>query len=99
MGNTAVRLSEVAQERPEELPLVGRTDVMQALYRVVARVMNTDLPVLIWGESGTGKSLIGRAIHDFSDRRTLPFVTVTSADLQDIEGPRVFWRGLRAVRF
>ncbi|HCI08692.1 MAG TPA: nitrogen regulation protein NR(I), partial [Sulfitobacter sp.] len=79
--------SEVAQERPEELPLVGRTDVMQALYRVVARVMNTDLPVLIWGESGTGKSLIGRAIHDFSDRRTLPFVTVTSADLQDIEGP------------
>jgi two-component system nitrogen regulation response regulator GlnG len=79
--------AEVAQERPEELPLVGRTDVMQALYRVVARVMNTDLPVLVWGESGTGKSLIGRAIHDFSDRRTLPFVTVTSADLQDIEGP------------
>ena len=79
--------AEVAQERPEELPLVGRTDVMQALYRVVARVMNTDLPVLIWGESGTGKSLIGRAIHDFSDRRTLPFVTVTSVDLQDLEGP------------
>ena len=49
--------------------------------------MNTDLPVLIWGESGTGKSLIGRAIHDFSDRRNLPFVTVTSADLQDIQGP------------
>jgi two-component system nitrogen regulation response regulator GlnG len=78
---------EVVQERPEELPLVGRTAVMQSLYRVVARVMNTDLPVLVWGESGTGKSLIGRAIHDFSDRRTLPFVTVTSADLQDLEGP------------
>ena len=71
----------------DDLPLVGRTPVMQALYRLVARVMNTDLPVLIWGESGTGKSLIGRAIHDFSDRRTLPFVTVTGADLQDIEGP------------
>ena len=79
--------AEVSQERSEELPLVGRTDVMQSLYRVVARVMNTDLPVLIWGESGAGKSLIGRAIHDFSDRRTLPFVTVTSAELQDIEGP------------
>jgi len=78
---------EVVQERPEELPLVGRTAVMQSLYRVVARVMNTDLPVLVWGESGTGKSLIGRAIHDFSDRRTLPFVIVTSADLQDLEGP------------
>ncbi|MCL6282005.1 sigma-54 dependent transcriptional regulator [Ruegeria sp. 2012CJ41-6] len=73
--------------RPEELPLVGRTPAMQALYRLVARVMNTDLPVLISGESGTGKSLIARAIHDFSDRRTLPFVTVTAADLQNLEGP------------
>ena len=79
--------SDVVKERPEELPLVGRTDVMQSLYRVVARVMNTDLPVLISGESGTGKSLIARAIHDFSDRRTLPFITVTSIDLQDLEGP------------
>ena len=74
-------------ERPEDLPLVGRTAVMQSLYRVVARVMNTDLPVVIWGESGTGKSLIARAIHDFSDRRTLPFITLAAADLQDIEGP------------
>ena len=79
--------SDVVKERPEELPLVGRTDVMQSLYRVVARVMNTDLPVLISGESGTGKSLIARAIHDFSDRRTLPFITATSVDLQDLEGP------------
>ncbi|MDX1780207.1 MAG: response regulator [Thalassovita sp.] len=75
------------KDRPDDLPLVGRTAAMQALYRLVARVMNTDLPVLIAGESGTGKSLIGRAIHDFSDRRTLPFITVTAADLQDIEGP------------
>ncbi|WP_146345394.1 response regulator [Phaeobacter marinintestinus] len=78
---------EDVADRPDELPLVGRTQVMQALYRLVARVMNTDLPVLISGESGTGKSLIGRAIHDFSDRRTLPFVTVTAADLQNLEGP------------
>ncbi|MGD9864057.1 MAG: response regulator, partial [Pseudodonghicola sp.] len=74
-------------DRPDELPLVGRTPVMQALYRLVARVMNTDLPVLITGESGTGKSLIARAIHDFSDRRTLPFITVSGADLLDLEGP------------
>lgn len=74
-------------DRPDDLPLVGRTPVMQALYRVVAQVMNTDLPVLIWGESGTGKSLIARAIHDFSDRRSMPFVAVTPADLQDLEGP------------
>jgi len=70
-----------------ELPLVGRTPAMQALYRLVARVMNTDLAVMISGESGTGKSLIARAIHDFSDRRSLPFVVATSADLESIEGP------------
>ncbi len=74
-------------ERPDDLPLVGRTPVMQALYRLVAKVMNTDLPVLISGESGTGKSLIARAIHDFSDRRTLPFVTAGAAELQELEGP------------
>lgn len=81
------RQIEEAPERPDELPLVGRTPVMQALYRLVARVMNTDLPVLITGESGTGKSLIARAIHDFSDRRTLPFITVSGSDLLDLEGP------------
>ncbi|MCH2248925.1 MAG: sigma-54 dependent transcriptional regulator [Cognatishimia sp.] len=74
-------------DRPDELPLVGRTPVMQSLYRLVARVMNTDLPVLISGESGTGKSLIAKEIHDFSDRRTLPFITVTASDLTDLEGP------------
>jgi two-component system nitrogen regulation response regulator GlnG len=60
---------------------------MQALYRLVARVMNTELPVLITGESGTGKSLIARAIHDFSDRRTLPFVVAGAAELATMEGP------------
>ena len=81
------RPKEDPPDQPDELPLVGKTPVMQALYRLVARVMNTDLPVMISGESGTGKSLIARALHDFSDRRTLPFVTVTGAELQDIEGP------------
>src|SRR6056297_1224427 len=79
--------TQAEDERPDELPLIGRTPAMQALYRVVARIMNTDLPVLITGESGTGKSLIARAVHDFSDRRTLPFVTVTPSDLSDLEGP------------
>lgn len=74
-------------DRPDELPLVGRTAVMQSLYRLVARVMNTDLSILISGESGSGKSLIAHSIHDFSDRRTLPFVTATASDLVDLEGP------------
>lgn len=71
----------------DDLPLVGRTPAMQALYRLIARVMNSDLPVLITGESGTGKSLIARAIHDLSDRRTLPFVVATGTDLATMDGP------------
>jgi two-component system nitrogen regulation response regulator GlnG len=71
----------------DDLPLVGRTAQMQALYRLVARVMNADLPVMITGESGTGKSLIARAIHDFSDRRNQPFVVAAAADLEDADGP------------
>ena len=75
------------REAADDLPLVGRTTAMQALYRLVARVMNTDLSVLITGESGTGKSLIARAIHDFSDRRSQPFVVVQTADLAGMDGP------------
>jgi two-component system, NtrC family, nitrogen regulation response regulator GlnG len=75
------------REVGDDLPLVGRTPAMQALYRLVARVMNTDLAVLVTGESGTGKSLIARAIHDFSDRRTLPFVVAQMGDLQGVDGP------------
>ena len=83
----AVRRSAEPASPAEDLPLVGRTPAMQALYRLVARIMNTDIAVLISGESGTGKALIARAIHDFSDRRTLPFVVVSAADLAPIEGP------------
>ena len=82
MRATTVPVREISAE----LPLVGRTPAMQALYRLVARVMNTDLPVLITGESGTGKSLIARAIHDFSDRRNNPFIVAQAMDLTTAEG-------------
>ena len=78
--------SAPVREVADDLPLVGRTTAMQALYRLVARVMNTDLPVLVSGESGTGKSLIARAIHDFSDRRGQPFVVAQAADLATPDG-------------
>ena len=81
------QISETPDEKSSDLPLVGRTPAMQSLYRLVARVMNTAMPVLVTGESGTGKSLIAKAIHDFSDRRNLPFVTVSAEDLEGMDGP------------
>jgi two-component system nitrogen regulation response regulator GlnG len=76
-------------EHSDDLPLVGSTAAMQTLYRLVARVMNTPLSVLVTGESGTGKSLIARAIHDFSDRRSMPFVTAIANDLNGMDGPQL----------
>jgi two-component system, NtrC family, nitrogen regulation response regulator GlnG len=52
---------------------------MQEIYRVLARLMQTDLTVMITGESGTGKELVARALHDFGKRRTGPFVAINMA--------------------
>ena len=52
---------------------------MQEIYRVLARLMGTDLSVIIYGESGTGKELIARALHDYGKRRKAPFVAINMA--------------------
>src|SRR2546422_173976 len=63
----------------DAIPLVGRSPAMQELYRVLARLMQTDLTVMISGESGTGKELVARALHDYGKRRNGPFVAVNMA--------------------
>ncbi|GAF71157.1 unnamed protein product, partial [marine sediment metagenome] len=68
-----------ADDDDEEMPLVGRSPAMQDIYRVMARLMPTDLTVMIVGESGTGKELVARALHDFGKRRKGPFVAINMA--------------------
>ncbi|MGL4325624.1 MAG: nitrogen regulation protein NR(I) [Beijerinckiaceae bacterium] len=63
----------------DDIPLVGRSAAMQDIYRVLARLMQTDLTVLIVGESGTGKELVARALHDYGKRKKGPFVAVNMA--------------------
>lgn len=60
-----------------ELPIMGRSPAMQAVYRNISRVMNSDYPVMLIGETGTGKARTARAIHDLGKRRELPFVQAT----------------------
>ncbi len=75
------------KERPREngkvedfdIPLVGRSAAMQEIYRLVARLMQTDLTVMISGESGTGKELVARALHDYGKRRGGQFVAINMA--------------------
>ena len=63
----------------EKLPLIGRSPAMQEIYRVLARLMGTDLTVMITGESGTGKELVARALHDYGKRSYGPFVAINMA--------------------
>src|SRR5919206_936724 len=63
----------------EQLPIIGRSPAMQEIYRIIARLVGTDLTVLISGESGTGKELVAKALHDFGKRKGGPFVAVNMA--------------------
>ena len=72
-------------ELHENLPLVGSSNVMLDLYRLLAKIMNLDDPVFIIGESGTGKTLIANTIHNFSDRRTLNIIHANQNDFLDHE--------------
>ena len=66
--------------RPAEvMPIVGRSPAMQDIFRVLARLMQTDLTVMISGESGTGKELVARALHDYGKRKGGPFVAINMA--------------------
>lgn len=66
-------------EPGEELPLVGRSQAMQGVFRMITRVLRNDLTVLILGESGTGKELVADAIHQLGHRKTGPFIAVNAA--------------------
>ena len=56
------------------IPLVGGSPAMQEVYRIVARVVNTDLNVLIIGASGTGKDLLAKSLHDLGNRAGSQFL-------------------------
>ena len=75
----------------EGMPLIGRSQAMQDVYRMIARVLRNDLTVLILGESGTGKELVAEAIHTLGARRDSPFVAVnTGAIPRDLVESELF---------
>jgi DNA-binding NtrC family response regulator len=73
LARTIARLREDAQLGKL---VAGRSSKMQALLREVARVSDVDVPVCVLGESGSGKELVARAIHDGGRRGRGPFVAV-----------------------
>jgi two-component system nitrogen regulation response regulator GlnG len=74
-----VSVADPIDEADRALPLIGRSPAMQEVYRVIARIVPTELTALILGESGTGKELVARAIHDLGPRGAGPFVAINMA--------------------
>ncbi len=79
------RVSAEMPQRDEELPLVGRAPAMQLMYQSLAKTLNSDLPLHLRGETGTGKSLVAQVVHECSDKRGLPAVVVSPCRLEDPE--------------
>jgi two-component system, NtrC family, nitrogen regulation response regulator GlnG len=73
------RQTPTIERETDELPLIGRSLPMQDIYRVLARLTQSDLTVMINGESGTGKELVARVLHDYGKRRHGPFVAINMA--------------------
>jgi DNA-binding NtrC family response regulator len=75
------RLSKAVRRRGRKGDFVGESPAMQALYEQIARIADTEASVLICGESGSGKELVARALHDKSSRQAGPFVALNCAAL------------------
>jgi DNA-binding NtrC family response regulator len=63
--------------------IIGQSEPMQEMFRLIARVGPTDKPILIQGESGTGKELVARALHEASPIADKPLVVINCAALPE----------------
>jgi len=69
----------------ESMPLVGRSAPMQSLYRSLARLVNSDLSVMLSGEQGTGKRLMARVLHEYGNRKQRPFLRINLSTIPSDE--------------
>src|SRR4051812_29832871 len=74
---------ELGGANPAQRSLIGKSRVMQNIYKEVGRVAATPVSVLIRGATGTGKELIARAIYQHSDRSEKPFIAVNCAAIPE----------------
>lgn len=74
---------EMGEATSSREAIIGKSKVMQTVYKEIGRVAAMPVTVLIQGETGTGKELVARAIHQHSDRATKAFVTVNCAAIPE----------------
>ena len=76
LGEASVVASAATEEAPEVPGLVAASDAMREVVRRVSAVASSDVPVLVQGETGTGKEVVARGIHALSERCDKPFEIV-----------------------
>jgi transcriptional regulator with PAS, ATPase and Fis domain len=64
---------------PGKFGMIGQSTQMKAVFDLLTRILHTDVPILVTGETGTGKELVASALHNFGPRRKGPFVAVNCA--------------------
>ena len=69
------------EQHQEEI--VGQSDAMQQVFKMIGRVAASDAPVMITGESGSGKELVARAVHSYSNRSTQSFLAINCAAIPE----------------
>ncbi len=71
-----IKLKNSIKERYKFSGIIGKSPPMQKVYELILKAAASDANVLVLGESGTGKDLVARAIHDMSDKADKPFVVI-----------------------
>lgn len=79
-ANTFLPILTVEQHQDE---IVGKSDAMQQVFKMIGRVAGSDAPVMITGESGSGKELVARAIHNYSARSNKSFLAINCAAIPE----------------
>src|ERR1041384_2702291 len=67
----------------DSLHLIGKSDAMQQLYKMIGRVCNVDCAILLVGETGSGRSVVARALHYFGHRASSPFNLIQSGNFPE----------------
>ena len=78
-----VRLKANIKERYRFGKIIGKSPVMQRIYELILKAAASDAGVIVYGESGTGKELVAEDIHEMSDRKEKPFVTVNAGGVAE----------------
>jgi two-component system nitrogen regulation response regulator GlnG len=77
-NNNVIKKDKNISKTSEIPKIIGDSESMQNVYKSIGKIAQTDVGVLILGETGTGKELIARAIHESSSRKNNPFIAINT---------------------